>query len=342
MMAQVLLNQVIGNSLHLRQKKNIYFVIPMLMLFGVLEVAMRIAGYPPGKTYMISGDGDPRWEDPELFWTPSGAFAEQFQKAKISPAENLIYCYGGSIVQGFSASKPFASILEKRLRAEYSADAVVINWAAQGYSSYQSRVIAQRSVSTAPPRIIIESNAWNDHEIGSYSDLEIAEMNRGFDRKVLYVTNRSVAFAQMRRILLRRDEIQPPGATWPYRMTARVPVKDYRKQILKFVALAESADADLILLTQGQYSKTLRQNLLPYHEVMEDIASQFSHVYLMDIRPAIEKAVMDELGLDDLLDQPGTKNSYILDMCHPTAKGHKLIADALFPLVYRILQQHNE
>ncbi len=320
-----------------RKKRMVYAIIPLLFLLGISEFFLRAAGYGPGKTYMEASDGDPRWEDPELFWTPPGAFAKQFDQTAKYGRGNLVYCFGGSIVQGFTVRRPFPAVLRKLLREKCSENAGVVNWAAQGYTIYQSAVIAKRAVLAAPPRVMIVSNAWNDHEIESYSDLEVAQMNRSAGRRILFVMNRSVAFAQMRRLLLGRDETKRPGEVWPHRMKIRVPLPDYKAQLKNLVALAKSAEADLILLSQAQSSESQHNVLIPYHEAMREAAESSAKVHFVDIRPVIEEMIKKELGLNDLPDQPAWENSFILDMCHPTEKGHRIIAEALLPVVCGIL-----
>ncbi len=297
-----------------------------------------MAGVPRESTYFQAQPNDRNEEDPQLFWMPTDRFAPQYDQARKHLGGPLIYCFGGSIVGGFQADHPFAEVLEALLRAtERGRGADVVKWGANGYTSYQARVLAERAVKARRPDIIVECNGWNDHENADYSDHEMAVRNRDAGKRILYELNKSRAFGWFRRRLLpaAQEDFSKRPANQRYRV--RVKPQEFHVEMERFLALAKFADSRIIFLTQASPVQSMADTLDPYFQIMKGVAERDPNARVVDVRPAFVKAISEKRGTDGLGDTLGKKNSYILDLCHPTDKGHRMIAEMLLPVVQELL-----
>ncbi|MCB9477930.1 MAG: SGNH/GDSL hydrolase family protein [Deltaproteobacteria bacterium] len=319
--------------------RKVRFVLAAIVLaFAAAEIASRIAGVPVEKTY-FKNVADPAWgEDPELFWVPEGAFEAPYRSARDHDDGPLIYTFGGSIVRGFGVDVPFAKSLEKALAADPRfAGVQVVNFGSDGYTSHQALVLARRACDVARPDLVIECNAWNDHENAPYNDREVRELNRGEGKRILHTLSRSRFFSLMRRQLTRSsldglwiDDI----SRWKH----RVDLPDHEANLIGFAQLAQRTGAGLIFLAQVIPDPATRKSLAPYFTLQRNVAERTAGARFVDPRSEIEAKIDVEFA-EAAARGEGPSNSWIIDNCHPTQKGHDYLAEVLTPAATDLLAE---
>lgn len=222
--------------------------------------------------------------------------------------------------------------LDEKLNAN-GHPARVVNFGVTGYTTYQNLVEARRACPAQTPKIVILCNGHNDSEVPSFvTDREAGRRNRLWSTELLHELNHSRLFCAYRTLLqwLRGDFVPTNPGPAPIPENARVPLPDYRDNILGFYALARQYNFTLLLVSEPMPFRETEKRLARYYDVMRDIAANHPGVFFVDVRPrfwdyrrAHRIPYLDEVRGDfDVL--------FADICCHPTDFGHSLYADAIY------------
>jgi len=127
------------------------------------------------------------------------------------------------------------------------------------------------------------------------------------------------------------DVWKKPPATEP-----RVPIARYRENIQHFITALRSINARIILMTPNRMAWTPRLRELygrpPYDPSSDDGFNKFLDTY-SDALKSI--ATRERIPLVDAAQIVQTQ--HLLDGMHPSTEGHRLVAEALRPIIQREL-----
>jgi lysophospholipase L1-like esterase len=235
--------------------------------------------------------------------------------------------------------------LAKRLGVDPSR-VEILNLGVPGYSSFQGRVLLERSALGYEPDAVVWSYLSNDGAVTGVSDEASYAQRLGASGALLAVLHRSRAFETLEAwIAVLRAHWQPPVAPDPTDSGQRN-VPNYRvagANVAGAVELANDAGIPIVLL--GQCTRKLPA------EVMAAVARDTGAPYLdatglldasvpglqSDVRFADWRAQQSErYGSSDLAAHPRWL-AFLPDACHPNAMGHRLVADALAEMLANTL-----
>ena len=252
-------------------------------------------------------------------------------------------CLGDSSTFGFGipADQTYPAQLETRLRASTGDQTLrVRNLGVPGYTSYETRLLAERDRPHAPVALVWVG--FNDHFPALRSHTRSKSLLR---RRVAYACFRSRACAFFFDWLTRRDpNAPPPTPPTPDAYYPDVPPDDYAAQLVRTVRALRAAGSEPILLVYPPLSvdaamrleiaKYWKQPLelvdgnltahAEYQKITREVAAR-EGVPVVDLAPAFEAAGNDGLHFD---------------WVHPNAKGQELIASLVEPEVRAALVKH--
>ncbi len=308
----------------------------MLTLLAVGEVAVRIARPRLNEfTYVQpAGKSLPNVvEDPELFWLPdSWKWSDKMKQARAAAGRLLIYSFGGSIAKGDASRVNYSDLLEDRLNRQ-GVPARVVNFGVGGYTSFQSRVMCGRACREQAPDIVLFCNAYNDSlSLVYFTDRQAAARNLAWQARLLHAFNHSKLFCAYRTLLLPRPGRRPSPviSVVPAPIVPRVPLADYRQNLLDVAALARRHHFALVLVSQSVPTREYDTILAGYAQIMREVAATQPGVYYADVR-----ARFDEYRRQHAIDyvEDSRRNFGELwsdDFCHPNERGHGLYAEAVY------------
>ena len=263
-----------------------------------------------------------------------------------SEDELRILLLGDSTVYGVRVSdeETFGGTLEQSLMP-HRINARVLNAGCPGYSSWQALQILQHRLLDLKPDIVVIATLWSDAQ-GSESP-DSARYGNGETRG--WLTHSAFYVWAREQLRKRRWQSQDsetigfrfntPGPSMPggpppppentlgpnkLAPTHRVPLRQYRDNLASMARLSEEAGAQPVFLILPSFRDVLLGRVGDfrdaYRESMKTVAQDFQ-------APLINSS--EEFFGGDV-------NALFFDDVHPTARGHKIIADALLSTLIQL------
>jgi lysophospholipase L1-like esterase len=217
----------------------------------------------------------------------------------------------------------------------------VVNLGVPGYSSFQGRVLLERTALALAPDAVVWSYLSNDGAITGAADEATYAQRLGASGALLEWLHRSRAFETLEAwIAVARERVRPSPEPSPYDAAARN-VASYEiaaRNVRAAVALARDAGVPIVLLgqcTRGEPARVLaqvaRETGTPHLDARALLEARVPEL-ATDARWAAHREAMRERYGAELDANPGWL-AFLPDRCHPNALGHRLVAEALAPIV---------
>ncbi len=311
-------------------------VITVLAL-GVGELVARQVVIPDARSAPEGGDGILLKGSPWLLWELVPGIHEELGVTVQINSEGLrgpgrgparprrAIALGDSSVYGFGVEdgEVFTTLLEGRWGAE------VLNAAVPGYSSSQSwNWFQMRGIELAPELLLVGS-LWSDNNFDSFVDEELLADFSAWEGTFAARLGAGAQASALFRLLDWHLRVAPRaayaakvgwtlGATPPPDGARRVPINSYAANLEAFCRRMYQRGggvAFVALANREDLSPTAEAAWYPYRDAMRLVASRWS-------APIIELGPMfRESGLG--------RDSLFLDQMHPTATGHRILADGI-------------
>jgi lysophospholipase L1-like esterase len=332
--AGLLLLAAAGLLLVIRKSRAASRLLVMLVTASVLvvwpEFALRVSGFAFDPRGVIQF-GYPRpdtlmnlVEDVELFWklpltnmfvNPKGFWGDDFEIPKPPLIWRIMFLGDSCSQQGY----PFrvTEVLNERIPSALRFE--TINMAVSGYTSYQGRVLAEQWASKLEPDAAVIYFGWNDHW-QAYGSTDSQRAKQRFTRTSAF------------RWLLTSSRIVQAIAYLSTRGSSqllavpRVPVDEYRANLVRMGTLVENAGGRVVLLTAPSTHRTLG---VPDYLIAEGFAAsketvlQWHRQYNEEVRRVANEHGWLLLDLEARVDQMRTDPTLIFrsDGIHYTNAG---------------------
>ncbi len=293
-------------------------------------------GTPAAETITLEGDpwllwqlrpGD-RVEQGKPVHVNESGFRDITRGPKSGPR---VMTVGDSSVYGFGVGddEVFSSLVQDDLAGEVPGLAV-IDGATPGWSTFQTLNMLDMRGWALDPDLLIVGNLWSDNNFDDFVDKELLASYAGFAETTGYRVRMLMAHSALFGWLDWELRVKPLGdrakkVGWsmggdgPKSGKRRVAINDYADNLdtlcdhvrrqhggVLFVMLANREDVDPVSADPAWG---------PYRRVMQDAAARFQ-VPIIDV-PALVRA------------SGHSADVLFMDQMHPTALGHRLLADAV-------------
>ncbi|MCU0242628.1 MAG: SGNH/GDSL hydrolase family protein [Vicinamibacteria bacterium] len=314
----------------------LYATILVLTFFALLEGALRLLGFGAKTTVrprliVRSIDTDITLPfmriDAELFWSPQPGFRGELmgkpvtinalglRGAEVSVprprARRRLAAFGDSITFGYGVgdAETYAYLLNQSLAAR---GVECVNAGVTGYTSHQVLRYLRRLAATLELDAATVCIGWNDSNRRPADDRE-------YERRLAATTSYETALDQLRlyRVLKALLLRPPPGA--PEARTERVPLPQYRENLMAIAAECRQRRIRLAFLALPHRKKSgAARATTPYADLLARVAAEQGV-------PLIE---MGDLGLATALD---SNEAMYVDSLHFSPQGHAYLAQRLAP-----------
>jgi lysophospholipase L1-like esterase len=341
-------------------KKALYGLLVFFLFLALTEGALRILQIKPAfanRFFVFNRNYDyPEVfdRDAELLWTlrgPQTIESRFFDKGKylinsfgmrgteISPEASLvnIAAVGNSCTFGWQVTEEETYVfrlLDSLNRSFPQTSFQVIDGGIPGYSSYQGKLFYRKTIAPLNPKVTLILFGWNDQwdAADDIIDSEQRTPSRFF-LKATRVVNRLRIYRLIRSLILQMIEPELRPTVGQPDSRPRVPLNQYGENLLSIVEQARAIGSSPILLTspipslETYYPPHRRSPMheahYRYNRVVREIAFE-SDIALVDI--AAEFNLHNDLFTD-----------VKMDPIHFNARGHKLVAEMLYPAVLQAL-----
>jgi lysophospholipase L1-like esterase len=116
----------------------------------------------------------------------------------------------------------------------------------------------------------------------------------------------------------------------------RVPIDNFRDNLLFFIRVLRERDSKEILMTPNRFAWTPRLRGL-YGKPPYDVTSDDGFNIIMDIYSGVVREIARREKIDLIDAAQAVPSSALLDGMHPGTEGHRIIADLLLPVVQTLL-----
>lgn len=333
-------------------KKALAGLAVSLGLFGALEAVARtvfadqlVAAEAPPPPPM---DGAPTLRgNPYLLWEQApGLRVEHGIPAHINrlglrgpepevpkpPGVRRLLATGDSSVYGFRVhdDEVFITVAARLLGGE---ETQIEGWnaAIPGYSTYQTLNMLEMRALALEPDVLVVANLWSDNNFDSFVDRELLDAYSTFEDTGTARLQRALRASAFYRLLHYRINVLQGSAAQARKVgwtvgdgtqigRRRVEVNDYAANLERLVQLARARDAQIVFVVLANEDDLKGPRTEPaawtlYRQVMQDTAARHG-APVVDVPTLFYKS---GLGRGELF----------IDEMHPTATGHRLIAEAL-------------
>jgi len=322
-------------------RKGVLAALVIAALILTAELGLRIA-YPDlfePTFFRIANEGRTKnTESREMFWVPANNFTEEEARIRAYEGNALVYSLGGSISYGYPKNFGFNEILERKARS-LCPEIKIIKLSLGGYTTYHAVRLFDRFLAVRTPALAILCNGVNDNTWGAVPYSRVRELNYHWSRSVLYQLNKVRLFVMYKRLLRKlmgKVEARPTRPVSPV-----VPPDDYRENAGRIVRSAREAGVPLVLVTQSVPTLEGEQGLVPYFEILEQLARENPGVFLADVRPAFNAkrremgvAYLSQLQAKSLADPRDYGDPLFSDACcHPSDAGYGIYAEVIYAAI---------
>ncbi len=222
------------------------------------------------------------------------------------------------------------------------ADVEVLNLGVPGYSSFQGRVLLERTALGLSPDVVTWSYLSNDGEMTGESDRAAYAQRVGARGALLAWLHRSRAYETLEGwLLVARRRLEPPPPLDP-RNAAHRNIPSYAVaagNVRDAVAAARAAGVPIVLVgncTRAEPAKLMgdvaRELGVPHLDATALLDDAIPAVATEERYSDQRRAMRERYGDTELEAHPYLL-AFLPDHCHPNAFGHRLIADALTGVV---------
>ena len=327
---------------------------PWVLLEGILlgvgyeapDMRKRVAIFPRFPAF-YEPDRDLGWKlRPNLAWTGRELwqpFSTDAAGNRLNPdpaalrRASLVDTLGNSSTFGYGAldHESWPAVLQERLRSTpgIPADAVVRNLAVPGYTSHETRILAERPGHHAPVTLLMVG--FNDH----FSS--VRPRHRGqWVRRIAYGCFASRACSLLFDWASRPADGATPQRAVPPRYQPEVSPQRYTENLTATVRALRAHGSEPILLAyppldvdEATILGIAEHFKHPIEQVRQTIGT---HDYYRNLTREVART--ENVELIDLAPLFHTRNSELhLDWVHPNAEGLSLIGEAVSPKVQEIL-----
>lgn len=322
------------------------------LMFGLLlaEALLRMLGLPADSGDFLSVDfGTGSYvRDPERFWRlapqGSGYRANNLGLRGFLPGrpklrgEWRLLCVGDSSTFGFGVAceDAYGMQLAERIQSE-APDKIVrsVLFALPGYSSFQNRMLVERHIEGVDPDLVVLCcGAWNDY----VPALELSDAEYAAQRSALRTGSsigRLIArLLESSRAPVDRESVRKSFLAGEPPKGRRVPLAMFRENVAAMVQASRSRGSEVVVLVPPLPKTTIDKH---------PVALEYRRA-LLEVAAAMAVAVCDGGAAFDafLLDCPTEwaknaegESSLFLDWTHPSALGHRVLADGLYKHLQR-------
>ena len=316
-----------------------------LVIVAVLEGLCRLAPapdprVPDGKAAQgtITLEGNPwlLWQlrpgDRTEHGKPVHVNALGLRHGDIEPSTGpRILALGDSSVYGFGVGddEVFTARIEQDLAARVPGISVV-NGATPGWSTYQSlNMLDMRGWALAPDLLVI-GNLWSDNNFDDFVDKELLASYAGFAQSPGYRARRVLEHSSLFAWLDWELRVKPLGdraakVGWtmggdgPKSGKRRVAINDYADNLDTLCDRIRERGGGVVFVTLANREDVNPQSndpaWGPYRQVMKDAATRHG-VPLVEMPPVVRAA-------------GHAADALFMDQMHPTALGHRFLAEAV-------------
>jgi len=227
----------------------------------------------------------------------------------------------------------------------------VLNLGVPGYSTHQARLLSDEAWSLEPDLLILAYGrndeldtafAPTEHGRGR-TDAEMMPGDRVVPAPPKPVRQRLRETGLARAIIgLFRSESPAPEASGEHAdILRRVPLPAYRENLRALVAAARAHDVPVILVSVGCFTEEYRRALVevaeyegvPGLDMSPLLFAQIPEIKTAERFAACRNQLIKRLGKETLDGSPDGWLWFSTDFGHPNACGHRVIAEALVPIV---------
>jgi lysophospholipase L1-like esterase len=332
-----------------RVKLVLFSLLPALVLFGSIEVALRVAGFQHSETPLEvrrfledpqgivdrelawrNRDGVERFvKDRHQLWVPSTSPLER-HALRAEPGVFRIATLGDSCTAYcVSTRDSFPKLAERFLNASGEGRFEVLNAGVAAYSSHQGLQRLQHAVLPYRPDLITVYFGWNDHWITGTPDRDVALRSEIETRLVNALDH--LRLYQAGRLLLAR--LRARGASDEARSAPvpRVDLAGYRENLREIVRVARAEGIDVLLLTAPQDLRDWdNAELQPLStEALVALHARYNDV----VRAVAAEAGVELLDLDALFERQKPRQLIAKDGIHFNPQGCRFTARAVAAMI---------
>lgn len=237
-----------------------------------------------------------------------------------------VMALGDSSVYGFGNDddEVFTSVLESRFDADF------VNAAVPGYSSFQALNLLRGRGLSLDPDLVLVATLWSDNNFDAFTDRDLLASYASWEVSGLGQLRAALEASALFRRLDWELRVQPAGVAarkvgWQVGGTEsrsgnrRVAIADYARNLASFCELMADRGGGVVyvLLANREDIEPVSHQpaWTPYREVMREAARRCD-APIVDVPAAF---VASGRSADALF----------IDLMHPTALGHRLMADAV-------------
>lgn len=273
---------------------------------------------------------------PEGYRTP--AFTKQ-----PAPGRRRVVALGDSSTFGWGVEdgEAYPAQLEHRLASKEGAGPgegwEVLNLGVPGYSTFQGRVMLEREALPLSPDVVIWSYLSNDGAMTGEADRAAYARREGAIGALLAALHHSRAYETLEAWIAHargaaatqpRSDVRNIASLAEAAANAREAVASARRAGVPIVLVANCVRGE----TAGVLARVAQEAAAPYLDATALVEAAIPRI-AADPRLAAEReALVARYGATRLAKEPRLYG-FLPDLCHPNAIGHRLIADALAPLV---------
>lgn len=325
----------------------IFALLPALVLFGALEIALRIAGFQYSDTPLEvrrftddpqgvvdrelawqNRDGVERFEkDAHQLWVPRTSPLERHDLEAATGVFRIATLGDSCTAYCVNTRDSFPMLTERILNERNIRPVEVLNAGVASYSSFQGLERLKHAVLPYHPDLITVFFGWNDHWISGTPDHEI-ELRGEWETRLVNALDHLRLYQAGRWLLARARQGARSAATMPRaEPVPRVDLESYDANLREIVSVARAAGMKVLFLTAPQDLRNWNNPDLQPLSTRELVAL---HARYNDVvRAVASETGAGLLDLDALFERHKPRRLIAKDGIHFNPEGCRLTASAV-------------